>query len=192
MSRQVLLDKPTQEVLSCAYMDFTQWSGWDADKYQIVESYFDFNPSIASTKWKYDSGTFITIGVKEETVEILLQKGKDLRQKWLGYQFTAVAGQTTNHDIVMPFDGHIQGGHFHAITSKTGDTLSFIIMPGISGYEYAYIDAVPIAANETFKPMEEFGMTSLIPINTPMRIAYNNTDTTDKVIVLKMLYRIAE
>ena len=128
--------------------------------------------------------------IKEEAVEIILQEGKDKRLKWKGYSFNAVAGQSTNYDLTMPFDGHIQGGLFHGNDSKTGDELSFIILPGVVGYEFAYIDAVPITKNETFAPKEQFGMTANIPVGTPMRIVYNNTDSVDKLIVFKVAYRI--
>lgn len=128
---------------------------------------------------------------EEDTVEILLQQGKDKRLKWKGYKFTATAGQTTDHNITMPFNGYIQGGHFHAANSKTGDEISFIILPGDAN-EYKYLDAVPISQGETFLPAEAFGMTSLLPAGLPMRISYLNTDSTDKLIVFKVAYRLAE
>jgi len=128
--------------------------------------------------------------IQEEPVEIILQQGKDKRLKWKGYKFTATANTTTNHDITMPFNGYIQGGHFHAVNSKTGDEISFVILPGDAN-EFKYLDTVPISQGETFMPSEQFGMTSLLPAGLPMRIVYNNTDSTDKVIVFKVAYRMA-
>lgn len=128
--------------------------------------------------------------IEEEPVKIILQQGEDKRLKWMGYKFTAFANVTTDHNFTMPFNGYIQGGHFYAVNSKTGDEISFIILPGDVN-EYKYLDAIPIAQGETFAPTESFGMTSLLPAGLPIRITYKNTDSIDKEIVFKVAYRLA-
>jgi hypothetical protein len=132
---------------------------------------------------------FCIVG-QEETMEIMLHQGLDLRLKWIGYTFTADASGITNYDFTMPFDAHLQEGRFHAGESKTGDILTFTLAPGIPGAEYSYIDHVPMTKGEIFSPREEFGMSALIPYGTPLRITYENTDSVAKTIVFKMGLRL--
>ena len=128
---------------------------------------------------------------EEETMQIKLGQGSDLRLKWIGYKFTATASTTTNYDFQLPYDLHIQEGIFVANESKTGDVISLIAGYG-TPYAFAYLDAVPVTKGEVLNPKEEFGMTSMMPAGFPIRVAYENTDTTDKIITFKLGIRLPE
>ena len=133
-----------------------------------------------------------TVIHQEETMEITLHQGKDLRLKWIGYVFEATPSGVTDYDFQMPMDAHIQEGFFDASESKTGDRISFITAYG-TPYEYAYVDNVPVTRSEIFNPKEEFGMSALVPAGIPMRISYNNTHASEtKTIVFKIALRLPD
>ena len=119
-----------------------------------------------------------------------LGTGTNKRLRWRGYTINAFAGQTTSLDIVFTEDIYLQGGHFYAGESKTGDSLSFILAPGIPGVEFTYVDAIKITKNGTYEIFEDFSTSSKIPVGIPIRISYTNSDIVDKVINIELIYRI--
>jgi len=128
---------------------------------------------------------------EDDMVEVILHKGKDYRLKRKGYTFNALADQTTNYNFTMPFDGHIQGGHFYAGNLKTGDMMEFILLPDVPGMEYKYIESLYVTQGEKYDIVEEFGMTDLIPAGTPLRVSYTNTDdNNNKTVNFQLTYRI--
>jgi len=191
MSFEVIIDKSDKKVLRAGYTTFTI----DADVEEKIVGEFLFNPPLSTNRWSYASegGTFTNGGpkvIEEEPVEIILHRGKDYKLKRKGYTFTAAADQSTAYAFVMPFDGHIQGGHFHAGVSKTGDMIEFIILPG-TPYEFKYIESLFVTQGDKYDITEEFGMTDLIPQNTPLKVVYNNTDDAEaKKINFQITYRI--
>ena len=130
-----------------------------------------------------------TVIQQEAIMQITLQEGKEKRLKWVGWSFDAPANATTNYDFTMPMDAYLQEGKIDCGELKTGDSMSFILAYG-TPYAYAYIDNVPITKGETFNPKSDFGTSGLIPLGTPLRIVFVNTDSAIKKIVFKMGLRL--
>jgi hypothetical protein len=125
-------------------------------------------------------------------MEIILHKGKDRRLKIIGVNFTAVAGETTEHTFTMPMTAAIQTGKFFAGESKTGDQIWMIIGKGVPGVEYAYVDGAFITKGGDYRWGEEFGTSSDIPAGLPLCVKYTNTDSTNKVINFNIELRLPE
>ena len=113
------------------------------------------------------------------------------RLKWKGYMFTANANDVTTYDFTMPYDAHIQGGYFYAGSSKDGDMIEMIVLPG-TPYEYKYIETMYIVQGGQYQIKEEFSMSALLPQGTPLSVEYTNTDSQGKIITFVLIIQIPE
>lgn len=125
-----------------------------------------------------------------EEMEIILHKGKDRKLKIYGVSFVAQPG-ISDYDFQMPFTAAIQYGTFYAGESKTGDRIWFILAPD-TPMEYAYVDGAYVTKGGNYRWGEAFGTSSDIPVGTPLRVRYENTDTEPKTINFNMELRMPD